>query len=92
MLEEPPIPVGLKFDLQSQQQSSEQQQQLQQSQPQQYPSISLVLPKNQSSSSLDSLETKKTVSDLKAIEDPLASLSQQEELSVKGMLHQLCVQ
>ncbi|CAF3511696.1 unnamed protein product [Rotaria sordida] len=82
LLEEPPIPVGLKFDLQSQQQ--QQQQPSSQQQQQQYPSISLVLPRNQSSNSLDITDSQKTVSDLKNTDDPLASLSQQEELSVKG--------
>ncbi|CAF1124754.1 unnamed protein product, partial [Rotaria sordida] len=86
LLEEPPIPVGLKFDLQSQQQQQQQQQQQpsSQQQQQQYPSISLVLPRNQSSNSLDITDSQKTVSDLKNTDDPLASLSQQEELSVKG--------
>ncbi|CAF0808966.1 unnamed protein product [Rotaria sp. Silwood1] len=83
LLEEPPIPVGLKVDLQSQQQQQQQQQQ-QPPQQQQYPSISLVLPKNPSSNNLDITDSQKTVSDLKNTDDPLASLSQQEELSVKG--------
>ncbi|CAF3881989.1 unnamed protein product, partial [Rotaria magnacalcarata] len=82
LLEEPPIPVGFQVDLQSQQQQPQQQQQQQQQQ--QYPSISLVLPRNQSLTNLDITENRKTVADLKNADDPLASLSQQEELSVKG--------
>lgn len=79
LLEEPPVPVGLQVDNKAQEQSQQQKQQ--------YPSISLVLPKNSSSSSLDTLNSKSTVADLKTVEDPLASLSQQEELSVKGILN-----
>jgi len=61
LLEEPPIPVGLQADLQSQQQ-------------QQYPSIALVLPTNKSD----------TTDNQKPVEDVSTTLSQQEELSVKG--------
>jgi hypothetical protein len=69
ILEEPPIPVGLQTEIQSQQQ---------------YPSISLVLPTSQSSNKSDTTESYKKVEDLKNPEDTLATLSQQEELSVKG--------
>jgi hypothetical protein len=61
LLEEPPIPVGLQIDFQSQQQ--------------QYPSIALVLPTNKSD----------TTDNGKPPEDVLTTLSQQEELSVKGI-------
>ena len=81
ILEEPPVPVGLKVDLQPQQQ---QQQQHDQQQQQQYPSISLVLPGKQSSNSSDTAESRKTILDLKNSDDPAATLSQQEELNVKG--------
>jgi poly(U)-binding-splicing factor PUF60 len=67
ILEEPPIPVGLKVDLQSTQQ-------------QQYPSIALVIPTNKS----DSNGNQKTTTDSKPSEDASATLSQQEELSIKG--------
>ncbi len=73
LLEEPPIPVGFQIDLQPQQQQ------------QQYPSISLVLPTNESSTKSATTENQKFVSDLKNTEDPTSSLSQQEELSVKGI-------
>jgi hypothetical protein len=62
LLEEPPIPVGLKTDFEP-------------PPPQQYPSISLVLPTN---------DTQKPVLGLNNPEDSSATLSQQEELSVKG--------
>jgi hypothetical protein len=68
ILEEPPIPVGLKIDLQSTQQ-------------QQYPSIALVIPTNKS----DSNGNQKTTTDSKPSEDASATLSQQEELSIKGL-------
>ncbi len=61
LLEEPPIPVGLQIDFQSQQQ--------------QYPSIALVLPTNKSD----------TTDNGKPPEDVSTTLSQQEELSVKGI-------
>jgi hypothetical protein len=70
LLEEPPIPVGLKVDLQSPQQ-------------QQYPSIALVLPTNKS----DSNGNQKTTTDSKPSEDVSATLSQQEELSIKGLFN-----
>ncbi len=63
LLEEPPIPVGLQIDFQSQQQQ------------QQYPSIALVLPTNKSD----------TTDNGKPPEDVSTTLSQQEELSVKGI-------
>jgi hypothetical protein len=47
---------------------------------QQYPSIALVLPTNKS----DKTDNQKSSSDLKATEDVSTTLSQQEELSVKG--------
>ncbi len=75
LLEEPPIPVGFQIDLQSQHQQQQQQ----------YPSISLVLPTNESSTKSATTENQKFVSDLKNTEDPTSSLSQQEELSVKGI-------
>jgi hypothetical protein len=69
LLEEPPIPVGLKFDLEPQQQ---------------YPSISLVLPTKS-----ESTDNQKTVSGSNNTDDTLATLSQQEELSVKGIFHSI---
>jgi hypothetical protein len=68
LLEEPPIPVGLKAELEPQQQ--------------QYPSISLVLP-----SKSDSNDNQKSTSSSNNTEDSLATLSQQEELSVKGIFN-----
>ncbi|CAF3640982.1 unnamed protein product [Rotaria sordida] len=65
ILEEPPVAVGLKPDLESKQQ---------------YPSISLVLPTNES----EITDNQKTVLALNIAEDSTAPLSQQEELSVKG--------
>jgi hypothetical protein len=70
LLEEPPIPVGLKVDLGFQQQES-------------HPSISLVLPKKQSSNTIDN---QKAVLALNNAEDSSSTISQQEEFSVKGML------
>ncbi|CAF0785665.1 unnamed protein product [Adineta steineri] len=78
LLEEPPIPVGLQVDLQSQQQQQQQPEQ------QQYPSISLVLPPTPSASKAEIAESKKKALELKNAEDNLSTLSQQEELSVKG--------
>ncbi|UJR25434.1 hypothetical protein I4U23_006781 [Adineta vaga] len=69
LLEEPPIPVGLQVDFQSEQQ---------------YPSISLILPTNQSSTKSESKDIQKSSSDLKNSDDVSSTLSQQEELSVKG--------
>ncbi|CAF4480475.1 unnamed protein product [Rotaria socialis] len=65
LLEEPPVPVGLKIDLEPKPQ---------------YPSISLVLPTNKS----ETTDNQKTILSLNNAEDPTATLSQQEELSVKG--------
>ncbi len=65
LLEEPPIPVGLKTDFEPPAPPP----------PQQYPSISLVLPTN---------DKEKPVLGLNNAEDSSATLSQQEELSVKG--------
>ncbi|CAF1108474.1 unnamed protein product [Rotaria sordida] len=65
ILEEPSVAVGLKPDLESKQQ---------------YPSISLVLPTNES----EITDNQKTVLALNIAEDSTAPLSQQEELSVKG--------
>ncbi|CAF4382650.1 unnamed protein product, partial [Adineta steineri] len=67
LLEEPPIPIGLKAALE---QSPHQQQ---------YPSISLVLPTNKS----ESINDEKPTASLSNVDDPSATLSQQEELSVK---------
>jgi poly(U)-binding-splicing factor PUF60 len=75
LLEEPPIPIGLQAELQAQQQQQQQQQ---------YPSISLVLPTHPSSSKSDTTDSQKTVEDSKNTEDKFTTLSQQEELSVKG--------
>ena len=61
LLEEPPIPVGLRAELESQQNR---------------PSVSLVLPTK--------AESQKPVLGLNSADDPSATLSQQEELSVKG--------
>ena len=72
LLEEPPIPVGLKFDLGSQQQES-------------YPSISLILPSKQSSSKSESADNQKTVLASNNAEDSSSTISQQEEFSVKGI-------
>ncbi len=63
----------MKVDLQS----SQQQQQ------QQYPSIALVLPTNKS----DTNGNQKTTTDSKPSEDVSSTLSQQEELSIKGLLN-----
>ncbi|CAF4012106.1 unnamed protein product, partial [Rotaria magnacalcarata] len=65
ILEEPPVPIGLKVDLEPKPQ---------------YPSISLVLPTNKS----ETTDNQKTILNLNNVEDPTATLSQQEELSVKG--------
>jgi hypothetical protein len=73
LLEEPPIPVGLQLELQAQQQQ------------QQYPSISLVLPTNESTSKTAAADAQKSMLGLNNGEDPSATLSQQEELSVKGI-------
>lgn len=71
MLEEPPIPVGLQLEMQAQQKLQQQQQ---------HASIALVLPNSKS----DSDENPKKASDIKPTED-VSTISQQEELSVKGM-------
>jgi len=67
ILEEPPIPVGLREELQPEQNRA---------------SISLVLPTPTSKADLK--ENKKTISDSAITDDTAATLSQQEELSVKG--------
>ena len=77
MLEEPPIPVGLQLELQAQQKLQQQQQQQQQ-----HASIALVLPNSKS----DSDENQRKASDIKPTED-VTTISQQEELSVKGIFH-----
>ena len=69
ILEEPPIPVGLQVDLQPSQQQ------------QQYPSIALVLPSSKSETN----GNQKTTADPKPSEDVSTTLSQQEELSIKGL-------
>lgn len=71
LLEEPPIPVGLRAELETAQQ-------------QPYPSISLVLPKNAASSQAEAAEKQKNALALSSADDASATLSQQEELSVKG--------
>ena len=71
ILEEPPIPVGLKNELES-------------SKTQQYPSISLVLPKASLSNKSETAEALKAGASLSNVDDASATLSQQEELSVKG--------
>jgi hypothetical protein len=68
ILEEPPIPVGLQVALEPSPQQ------------QQHTSIALVLPTNKS----ETTATKKSALDLSNAEDSSATLSQQEELSVKG--------
>ena len=72
LLEEPPIPVGLRAELETNQQ-------------QPYPSISLVLPKNAASSQAEAAEKQKNALALSSVDDASATLSQQEELSVKGV-------
>jgi len=73
ILEEPPIPVGFKAV----------------SEPpppqQQYPSISLVLPTNKS----ESTDNQQPTLGLNNADDSSATLSQQEELSVKGILNSI---
>jgi len=72
LLEEPPIPVGLRAELEPQPTPAVPAQQG-------YPSISLVLPKNSTST-----DNQKTAPSLSTGDDASATLSQQEELSVKG--------
>lgn len=79
ILEEPPIPVGLQLELQAQQKPSSHQQ---------YPSIALELPN--SKPNVD--DNQKKASDAKPVEDVLTTLSQQEELSVKGLLNHFSLQ
>ncbi|CAF1556481.1 unnamed protein product [Adineta ricciae] len=68
ILEEPPIPVGLKAALEPA------------SQQQQYASIALVLPTDKTEANAN----KKSALELSNADDPSTTLSQQEELSVKG--------
>ena len=79
LLEEPPIPVGLRAEFESQQLQ-------QQPPPQQNASISLVLPTNKTSSKSEATDSKSTALALSSGDDSTATLSQQEELSVKGRL------
>jgi hypothetical protein len=76
----------MRVDLESQQQQQQQQQQQMQTQshPSNYPSISLVLPKNAPSATTESIDHQKVLLNLNNADDPSATLSQQEELSVKG--------
>lgn len=79
ILEEPPIPVGLRAELEPQPTPAAPAQQG-------YPSISLVLPKNSTST-----DNQKTAPSLSTGDDASATLSQQEELSVKGkIIYMLC--
>ena len=90
LLEEPPIPIGLRAEFESQQLQQQQQQQQQQHHHHQQPpaqqnaSISLVLPTSKTSSKSDATDSKSTALSLSSADDASATLSQQEELSVKG--------
>jgi hypothetical protein len=74
LLEEPPIPVGLVNEIQA---------------PTNNPSISLVLPTNTSLSKPEANDDQKVLLSLNNVDDPSATLSQQEELSVKGTLQSM---